>query len=299
MGVTASANTEPSRNFVPESKVRKPQKEPVPLNFSYPQVPEFMKHWEFGINIDEGEGPQYFADLILPLYRPDAEDRTLFVEPRIAHTDSQTLLNLGLGYRRFIWDRSWMLGGNTFFDYETEVDHYRLGLGLEAISAYAELRANGYFGLSHARTTLPGSASDDTEKAVDGYDLELGFPVPYYSRLKFFGGYEWYDFKQFDNRRGWWARAAYTPTPAVILDVSLRDNNKQSTAWGLTVAFRPPFWENSLKETRSPFKLDQVIFPDSDVSDKLYIPVERHHEIVVESYKQAAGQATIEITRNN
>lgn len=266
---------------------------------SYPDLPEFMKHWEYGIDIEDGRGPVYFADLILPIYRPDAEDRTFFFEPRVSHRNSETLMNFGLGYRQLVFDRSWLLGGNLFLDHETQVHHTRVGVGTEAVSAYAEFRANGYFGVSRARVTDRGPGQNTVEKAVDGYDLELGFPVPRYSRLKFFGKYEWYDFKQFDDRDGWQVRAEYRPIPFLVLDVRLRDTNKQDTAWGFRMALRPPFWENHPKHARSPFSLDQAIFPDSDVSGRLYIPVERRHEIVVERYGENNGSVTVEITRNN
>lgn len=290
---------EPTRNFESGVFLEEPQ-EPAPPFWehpSYPEIPDFMRHWEFGFNIDEGQGPRYFADLILPLWRPVAQDRTVFIEPRFNHADSETLFNLGLGYRQLLRDPNWLVGGNLFYDIESQYSHYRLGAGLEAISAYAELRANSYFGLSRERISKPGDAQNTIQKAVDGFDLELGLPVPYYSRLKFFGGYEWYNFEKFENRQGWTVRAEYTPTPAVVIDATLSDNNKRDTGWGLTVAFRPPFWQNHPKETRSPLQLDETFFPDGDVSERLYIPVERHHEIVVESFIKTEGQITVEVAR--
>jgi len=266
---------------------------------SYPEHPEFMEHWEYGISIGEETGPLYYADLIIPLYQADAKDRGLFLEPRVNHAESETLFNLGLGYRQLVRDRTWMLGGNLFYDHDTEHAHSRVGLGTEAISNYAEFRANGYFGLSVARTAEPGAASQIIERAVDGYDLEAGFPVPYYSKLKFFGQYEWYDFKKFDDRNGWRVRAEYSPVKFLILDLILKDTNKQSTGWGLNVAFRPPLWGNKYDKADSPFKLDKTAFRDADVGKRIWIPVERNHEIVVESYREAAGVVTVEITRNN
>ena len=47
----------------------------------------------------------------------------------------------------------------------------------------------------------------------------------------------------------------------------------------------------------SPLKLDKVMFPDADVSDRLYTLVERHHEIVVERYRENLGAVTVEVAR--
>jgi hypothetical protein len=257
----------------------------------------YVENWEFGINVQERQSPRYFADLIFPLYHPDAEDRNLFFEPRFTHAESETLFNLGGGYRQLILDRTWALGVNLFYDYGTQYDHYRIGTGFEAISRYAELRFNSYLGLSPARKVEPGSASDLIEEVVDGLDLEVGAPIPYYSRLKLFGGYEWYNFKQFKNREGWSLRAEYKPIPPIVLDLILSDNTKRNIAWELNAAVRVPLGKNSPGDVPSPLKLDPVIFPEGDMGDRLPRLVERHHEIVVESYREANGKVTVEVAR--
>ena len=258
---------------------------------------DYVENWEFGIGIQEHQSPRYFADLIFPLYHPDAEDRNIFFEPRFTHVETETLFNLGVGYRQLILDRTWALGANTFYDYETQYSHYRVGTGLEAISAYAELRGNAYWGLSPARTTEPGLASEIIQKAVDGFDLEVGAPIPYYSRLKLFGGYEWYNFKQFKNREGWSLRAEYKPIPPLVLDLTLSDNTKRTIAWGFNAAVRIPLGANAPEDVPSPLKLDSTFFPEADMGDRLTRLVERHHEIVVESYRESNGKVTVEVKR--
>ena len=291
------AGAEPAKNFEPARVgIEKPTKESQ-VSESYPEMAEYMKNWEFGITINENQSPRYFADLIIPAYRPDSEDRTVFLEPRVTHLNSETLLNFGMGYRQFEWDRTWMLGGNMFYDWETTHSHHRVGFGVEAINAHAELRANSYFGLSNNKTAEPGISTQIVEKPVDGFDLEAGLPVPYYSRLKLFGGYERYNFEKFEDRTGWTTRAEYKPYPFIVLDVTLSDNTKRSPNWGMTVALRPPLWENAPEKAPSPLRLDKVMFPDADVSDRLYTLVERHHEIVVESYRENLGSVSVEIAR--
>ncbi|MBI3323502.1 MAG: inverse autotransporter beta domain-containing protein [Candidatus Omnitrophica bacterium] len=291
------AGAEPAKNFqLARGGIEQPAKESQ-VSEPYPEMAEYVKSWEFGISIDEEESPRYFADLLFPVYRPDAEDRTVFLEPRVTHLNSETLLNFGLGYRQFVWDRTWMLGGNTFYDWETTHSHHRIGFGAEAINAHAELRANTYWGISLNKTAEPGISSQIVEKPADGFDLEMGFPIPYYSRLKLFGGYERYNFEKFEDRTGWTVRGEYKPWPFLVLDTTFSDNTKRSPNWGVKIALRPPFWENAPERAASPLKLDKVIFPDADVSDRLYDLVERHHEIVVESYRENLGSVTVEIAR--
>lgn len=273
---------------------------PLENMFSKALLPEVVQNWEYGINVDEDEKPRYFADILLPIYLGDIEDRTLFLEPRVNNAESEILLNFGLGYRQLVNDRKLLLGTNVFFDYDSHLSHYRLGSGLEVLGSHVELRANGYWGLSLARTVQTDNNTDIIEKAVDGYDLEFGVPIPFYNRLKIFGGYEWYDFKQFEDREGWQVRAEYKPFPFVVIDVTLSDSNKSVTSWGATIAFRPAFLDKTSQPIRSPFLLDSTPFHEGDeVGDRLFALVERHHEIVVEKYSQGQGQVSVEITRGS
>ena len=262
-------------------------------------LPDFMEHWEGGIDIDEDQGPRYYADIIFPLYRHPDGDRIVFMEPRLNYADSEYLLNAGWGYRQLAENHEWLFGGNMFYDYETEYSHYRLGWGLEAISAYTELRGNYYLGLSPERLVEEVGSTRVFEEAVDGFDIEVGMPVPYYSRLKLFGGYNWYNFKKFKNRYGWTPRVEYTPVPYIVIDGLLRNDTKPGSAdWGMTVAFRLPLGMRAEAPVRSTFELDATAFPDGDVSDRLWVLVERHHEIVVEA-ERIVGGMSVEITRND
>ncbi|MBI4227138.1 MAG: inverse autotransporter beta domain-containing protein [Candidatus Omnitrophica bacterium] len=262
------------------------------------ELPDYMRDWEFGFHAEDDTAFRGFADLIFPLYRPADRTSAVFLEPRVSHVDHATLWNFGAGYRRLVRDGAWLVGANTFYDYQAQRHHTRLGIGVEALSAYAELRANGYFGLSPTRIIQEDASTMNVERAVDGYDIEVGVPVPHYSRLKLFGGYEWYDFKKFKNREGWSIRAEYRPVPALVLDLTYSDNTKRDPGVGVNVAFHLPFWDRAAwKAAESPFRLDKAIFPDSDVSERLFTLVERRHEIVVESYSEAVGQITVEIKR--
>lgn len=279
------------------------EEDPVqqPANiFANSFAPEAVKNWEFGVNVDEDEKPRYFADMILPVFLNDIEDRTFFFEPRINNMNSEVLLNFGLGYRQLVNDRKLLLGTNVFFDYDSHLSHYRLGSGLEVLGSGVELRANGYWGLSLARTVETANNTDIVEKAVDGYDIEAGIPVPFYSRLKVFGGYEWYDFKKFEDREGWKVRSEYKPFPFIVIEATLSDSNKSVTSWGMTVALRPPFWNEANQPVRSPLLFDSIPFPEGDdAGDRLFALVERNHEIVVEKYSESQGQVTVEITRGS
>jgi len=260
------------------------------------QLPEWMEHWEFGLNIEEDDGPDYFADLILPLYRHPEDERVLFFEPRVRYADGEALYNVGWGARELVQNRTWLLGTNLFWDYETQHSHYRLGWGLEALSAFAEARTNFYLALSQQRIVQEDGENRVIEEAVDGFDFELGAPAPYYSKVKVFGGFNWYNFEKFENRYGWTLRTEYTPWPCIVIDGLMSDDTKGNFDWGMTVAFRLPLGGNEPAASRSPLQLDETMFPDGDAGAHLFRLVERRHEIVVERRRETAG-ISVEVGR--
>ncbi|MBI4354457.1 MAG: inverse autotransporter beta domain-containing protein [Candidatus Omnitrophica bacterium] len=261
-------------------------------------LPDFVEHWEFAWNVDEDQGPNFILDPIVPLYRDPSDDRVAFVEPRLSLANSEWLLNLGTGVRQLVLNRSWLLGANMFYDYETQYSHYRLGWGIEALSSYAEFRSNYYLALSQERLVEEViGVSQRFQEAVNGYDFEIGGPIPYYSRLKLFGGFNWWNFEKFDNRYGWTLRAEYKPVPFVVIDGTVQDHTKSNVDWGLKVAFRIPFGGNTAPEKmRPPMAFDAAIVPESDASEFLWSLVERHHEIVVEQ-RLTTGSVTVEVAR--
>ncbi len=259
-------------------------------------LPDYMEHWEFGMDVNEDQGPRYLLDPIIPLARhsKDAED-VAFLEPRMTYRDRAWLLNLGGGYRRLVLNRAWLLGGNLFYDYESEHAHSRVGLGAEALSSFAELRSNVYIATSSERTVEENSGGITRERAVNGFDMEVGAPVPYYSRLKLFGGFNWYDQPHFKNRSGWTLRAEYKPVPFIVIDGTVSDNTKTNVDWGLKVALRIPFGGN-VEHLRAPTQPDPTMFPESDASVHFWDLVERHHEIVVER-RRDTGTISVQISR--
>lgn len=262
-------------------------------------IPDWMEHWEFGIDVEEDDGPDYFSDLIFPLYRHPDDSRVLFLEPRAKLADGEWLFNLGAGVRQLVLNDAWLLGANMFYDYETQYSHYRLGWGLEALSHYAEVRSNAYLALSQQRLVEENGSLLTIEEAVDGFDVELGAPIPYYSRLKLFGGWNWYNFEKFKNRYGWTLRAEYTPVPNVVIDGRLENDTKGNVDWGMTMALRIPLGRNDPHTTiRSPFRLDDTAFPASDARPHLFRLVERHHEIMVERRRETGGMS-VEVARGN
>jgi hypothetical protein len=138
---------------------------------------------EVDYSIADGEKPLTGILVVAPLLDSgDDIENTIFNQTSIFHQDGRTTLNLGLGYRRLVMQNLVLLGVNSFYDYEFEYDHQRASLGAEFRTSIGEINANYYWGLSNLRTLSSGT----TERALDGYDLEVGIPLPFINWATFY-----------------------------------------------------------------------------------------------------------------
>ena len=81
-----------------------------------------------------------------------------------------------------------MLGVNAFYDHEFPYDHGRYSVGLEARSTVGEVNANMY----QATTKWKTGKNGQQERALDGWDIEAGLPLPYMNwATVFVKHYEW------------------------------------------------------------------------------------------------------------
>jgi adhesin/invasin len=156
-------------------------------------APDWLKRTDISVQGITSGKPTWSIETIQPLYQtPQSLTDTVFFQGRWGRRDGDDTLNLGLGYRRLLDDKSWLLGVNAFYDVTRQDSHRRAGLGLEAIGRYITLRTNYYDGLSGVRTVSSSGGSSTTEKALDGVDYELDTPVPYAPWLRFSAtGFRW------------------------------------------------------------------------------------------------------------
>ncbi|WP_371972977.1 invasin domain 3-containing protein [Lelliottia nimipressuralis] len=183
-------------------------------------------------------------DLLMPLY----EQQTLlaFTQGSFHRTDERTQSNLGFGVRWFSDD--WMLGGNTFVDYDLSRDHARAGVGMEYWRDYLKLGANSYLRLTNWKNSPDLDGYE--ERPADGWDLRTQAWLPALPQL---GGklmYEQYygnDVALFgkDNRQrdphAFTFGLDYTPVPLVTLTTEQRQGKagENDTRFGLELRYQP------------------------------------------------------------
>ncbi|MBT7276250.1 MAG: hypothetical protein HN886_07335 [Woeseiaceae bacterium] len=138
----------------------------------------------------EGKDREVTSGILVVAPLSDKEDiqNTIFTQLSAFYVDSRTTLNAGLGYRRLEFDNTLMLGVNAFYDHEFPYDHGRFSIGLEARTTVGEVNANIY----KANTKWRRGEDGNQERALDGWDVEAGLPLPYMNwATVFLKRYEW------------------------------------------------------------------------------------------------------------
>ncbi|WP_312625854.1 Ig-like domain-containing protein [Scandinavium sp.] len=223
-------------------------------------------------------------DLLVPLY--EQKDSLVFTQSSIHRTDDRTQSNLGVGYRWFAGD--WMLGANTFLDYDLSRDHARLGLGGEYWRDYLKLGFNTYSRLTNWKNSP--DLEDYEERPANGWDLRAQYWLP---SLPHLGGkltYEQYYGEEValfgrDNRqRNPYAITAgvnYTPVPLLTFSAEQRQgqSGKSDTRFGMDMSYQPGVpWLHQINP-------DEVAAMRSLVGSR-YDLVERNNNIVLEYRKK-------------
>ena len=183
-------------------------------------------------------------DAMLPLW--ENENNLFFTQTSFHNTDDRNQGNLGFGLRHF-YD-NFMIGGNTFIDYDFSNKHQRAGIGAEYWSNFLKVSANGYMRLSDWRESK--DVEDYSERAANGWDLRAEAYLPIYPQL---GGklmYEQYYgdevalFGHNNDRRkdpnAVTAGISYTPVPLVSVNVDHKQgqDGQKDTIFGLQMNYQ-------------------------------------------------------------
>ena len=198
------------------------------------------------------------------------------------HYDRQTL-NTGFIYRNLSLDNKWLRGVNLFYDHEFPKNHQRASIGLEIKSSALEFNSNYYQSLSGAKTV-----GDDTERAMDGLDAEIGVQVPYMPSSKlFFQGYEW-EGVDYDVKSGNKISLRVRPTAALEIEIGAEDNDRQSD-YKVTakITFTKSF--GNVSERNSGLYISNQMFEFQDMNGEVYEKVRRQNRIV----KTVTGTVTV------
>jgi len=262
------------------------------------EVPDWVKRTNVAVKAGSDIKPTYFIETVQPLLGTQNKETVIFTQARASGRDYRNIYNLGLGARRVFQD-SYLLGANIFYDYQDYHQHHRAGVGFEAITDHGlEGRLNNYIKVSNIRTIEENAGGLNYEEVANGCDWEIGGPLPYIQPLKLYGGGYWYAFEKFPNKYGWKMRAEYDPVKYTRFVFEMFDDNKRNDVGyrfegALTLAltsFHPMDILNDLKDTKE-------AFPKIDLKEKILNRVVRDFDITVISSTQTKTGLTVEAGR--
>lgn len=254
--------------------------------------PNWAKRIEFEFDLQEDSEPVWSILTVQPLFQTDDKSRTYFTQLRLARNhkfgDSRTTANLGLGYRQLFNNNTLLLGTNAFFDYESDMDHTRIGGGLEAKWHNFDFFANLYEATSDIRS-YSNASGNGTEEALDGFDLELTSQVPYLPWMRIRGKYYGYNSnKASDDIDGWSASTEMDLHPNMRLEFGITDDNFSDETLFARFTFQ---LANNSRPAATTKLVDDKPFEVRDMTEHSLDKVRRTNTIKVE--RVASGSITI------
>jgi len=243
---------------------------------------ETLPNTEISITGAEELKPQYEILTVQPL-RDDGENITFFQGSLLRWDGDRDTINLGIGQRKFLLDKTVMLGANAFYDHEFQIDHSRTGLGLEMITSVGEARTNRYFANSNSRKN--NNRSNAEEVALDGYDYEIGTHAPYIPDWKFFIKYFSWDKPNTNVDIEGYTYSTEFMTPfglKLVAGLNKYDNSKDEQAF-FSLVF------SSSKTNKNKKIIQAKAYDLKSVEDQKLTKVRRQNKIINSSFSIKAG----------
>ena len=243
---------------------------------------ENIPNTEASITASEDQKPEWEIITVQPL-RDNGQDITFFQGSLLRWDGDRDTINLGIGQRKFLLDKTVMLGANAFYDHEFQIDHSRTGLGLEMITGVGEARTNRYFANSNNRKN--NNRSDAEEVALDGYDYEIGTHAPYIPDWKFFIKYfSWDKPNTKVDIEGYTYSTEFITSFGLKLVAGLNkyDNSKDEQAF-FSLVF------SSSKNDKNKKIMQSKAYDLKSVEDQKLTKVRRQNKIINSSFSIKAG----------
>lgn len=228
---------------------------------------EQIKYLDISVNLQEKLKPTFEIQSVNKLR--EESNSVVFNQTNIMSHDGDTTVNLGIGTRRLLHNESLMTGINGFFDYQFEDEHFRKGIGFEAVSSSLDLIGNYYEAISGLKDTDEGK-----ERALDGWDVKLNFHLPNKTKTDLFAQlFQWENpdtsYKEKGEKIGLSTQIGNFSFKAGYLN----DNKNNDGYFGDIKLIIPLGKANTIKEDSKNENLS--------MRSKLYMPVQRENKIKV------------------
>ena len=226
--------------------------------------------------------PNFTLLTINPVSKNEAEGNLTFFQGSIIRQNNRNTINLGIGYRQLSDDEKWIYGVNAFHDYESTYEHSRWSVGAELRSSAFEINANKYFAISGAKTGRNGN----TERALDGYEIEIGGQVPYVPSAKIFAKqWKWEGYQTSDTKGKTYSLQINTPiAPNITLEAGTKDFDTGTDIDFVNLTYEIGFGgDTSQQDDSIPSLIADQAFNNKSMKDKMLEKVRRKNQIVIQT----------------
>ena len=185
--------------------------------------------------------------------------------------------NIGIGYRKLFFDKSFMFGSNAFYDRDLTEGQARVSLGIEAKASILDITANRYMKYSNSEIV-----NGDREQVLGGWDYNLTTQIPKapWARINY-NGYKWESEKGSADQKGNIYSLELDVTNSVEIVASLDESSLASvddeTSLNLNY-FYPP--RDKIMVMTEGFSNN--FFEKANMEQKLKEKVRRRNKLVVE-----------------
>ena len=185
--------------------------------------------------------------------------------------------NIGMGYRKLFFDKSFMFGSNAFYDRDLTDGQARVSLGMEAKASILDITANRYMKYSNSEIV-----NGDREQVLGGWDYNLTTQIPKapWARINY-NGYKWESEKGSIDQKGNIYSLELDVTNSVEIVASLDESSLGSvddeTALNINY-FYPP--RNETMTMGDGFSNN--FFEKANMEQKLKEKVRRRNKLVME-----------------
>ena len=276
-------------------------------NDSYSSMKEsskypFFANSEGSFNISEDSDGDTLVDFefltVLPIKQSIDLKHTWFSQFSFANDeqfgDRRFRANAGGGYRNYHASMNMVLGLNTFYDHEFDSNHNRIGVGGEIKKDLLDLGINYYHALSGKKTMKIDNISGQ-ERALSGFDVEAGHPLPFLEWTRAFFSYYHFDGEQGEDQKGLRYSTEMLLHDNLKLEAGYNDD-RQSDGVDQNYWF-VKFTITSGNDSDTPTlfgtnskPISDTIFGTRDVSKTLKNKVRRRNKITIERIQTGAMQ---------
>ena len=244
---------------------------------------------ELAIEGRTGSDPNFTLLTVNPITEDEAEGNLTFFQGSIIRQNNRDTINLGIGYRQLSDDEKWIYGINAFHDYENTYEQSRWSVGAELRSSAFEINANKYFAISGAKTGRNGN----TERALDGYEIEVGGQVPYIPSAKVFAkNWKWDGYQTADTKGNTYSLQINTPiAPNITLEAGTKDFDTGTDVDFVNLTYKIGLGGGKSQQDEMVQSLiaDQA-FNTTSMKDKMLDKVRRKNQIVIQTgFTASAG----------